>query len=132
MPGNFKLAQGRPCPYCKRRMEQRHPNLQPTRDHVTPQSLGGKIVVICCLDCNAIKADLPPLLWSALMIAMPEWWRMPKYLLRKAKRALLTAGAPDGTPPLEITPAPVYRRLRQGEAPPAPIIVPPELIWKSD
>lgn len=129
MPGNFKLAQGRPCPYCKRSMEARHPSLQPTRDHIVPQSLGGKVIVICCIDCNTIKADLPPLLWSAFMLANPEWWRMPRSILRRQKRALIVAGAPADTPPLEIVPASRYRRQRQGEAPPAAVIVPPALIW---
>jgi hypothetical protein len=112
------------CPYCQRIMVKRHPSLQPTRDHVVPRSQGGRQVVICCLDCNRIKADLLPIAWSAFMLANPEWWRLSRNGIRRRKRLLIVA---EDTPPLAL-PVPI-RRAKQGEAPMPPVIVPPGLIW---
>lgn len=112
------------CPYCQRTMVKRHPSLQPTRDHVVPRSQGGRATVLCCLDCNRIKADLLPLAWSAFMLANPEWWRLSRNDIRRRKRLLIVT---EDTPPLAL-PAPI-RRSKQGEAPMPPVIVPPELIW---
>lgn len=114
-----------PCPYCLRIMVKRHPSLQPTRDHILPQSQGGRAIVICCLDCNRIKADLLPLAWSAFMLANPEWWRLTRLDIRRRKRLLIVA---EDTPPLAVVPLPI-RRVRQGYPKAKPPVVPPELIW---
>lgn len=46
--------------------------------HLAPPSLLNKIVM-ACVRCNAIKADLLPLEWAHLMTAFPKWWsRKPK------------------------------------------------------
>ena len=62
-------------------MQLGHPKLEPTREHVMPQCRGGRTIIIACLQCNGIKADMLPDQWESYMAANPGWW-----LLTKAER----------------------------------------------
>jgi 5-methylcytosine-specific restriction endonuclease McrA len=78
-----RLAVGQPCPYCCRTMERLdHPRLAPTRDHVVPESRGGKEVIVACMQCNTTKADMLPDQWEAFMASNPGWWKLSKHELR--------------------------------------------------
>lgn len=46
-----------------------------TRDHLYPQSLGGKKWYPCCRACNQVKADLTPQEWDAFRARYPRWWQ---------------------------------------------------------
>lgn len=72
----IKAAIGTDCPYCGVRMVGtprrigpfRNRSVRPsrfaaTRDHVFPASQGGRIVIVCCNDCNNEKADRSPYAW---------------------------------------------------------------------
>ena len=120
MSPNRKIAHGRPCPYCGRQMERFHPKLDPTRDHVMPQSLGGTKIIICCAQCNHIKADMPPDVWAGFMAAHPGWWLLTKYELRAIRRGPKAESREAKWGP---------RRQRQGSPPTKPVVVPPGLIW---
>lgn len=73
------LHHGRPCPYCKRPMDQDDRHLQPTRDHhPVPRSKGGRRTIICCMVCNNRKGDMTAAEWQAYMNATPEWWKLTK------------------------------------------------------
>lgn len=114
---------GRACPYCKRSMDRRHYWLEPTRDHVVPESRGGRAKIICCRLCNTVKGDAMPERWAAFMIAYPGWWLRTKAELRRAWRTLPA----DASAQLVIEwPRPP---VRQGSPPAAPVVVPPELIF---
>jgi hypothetical protein len=117
MPPSRKMSHGKPCPYCKRLMQLLHAKLQPTVDHVIPQSNDGKETIICCLQCNGIKANMLPPVWASFMAAHPGWWALSKLELRNVRRG---AFQPPGEPP---------RRPRQGSPPQAPVVVPPDRIW---
>lgn len=119
MPPSRKAAHGRRCPYCCRQMDLNHPRLTPTRDHVVPRSYGGRKIVICCLTCNGIKANMLPEQWESYMAANPGWW-----LLTKAERRLRTRQARNSSGHMIR-----HQPERQGSPKPAPVVVPPELIW---
>lgn len=95
----------------------------PSRDHVVPQSKGGRQWIIACVPCNTIKADMLPERWAAFMERNPGWWLMSRRDLRMARRALPL----DATGTL-VLPARVLPR-RQGSPRPRPVVVPPELIF---
>lgn len=116
---NRKSHHGKACPYCGRLMDLGSVALQPTRDHIVPQSRGGRAVVICCSKCNAIKADMMPEVWAAYMAANPGWWMMTRAERRARARSARGLGQP----------LVFKRRQRQGSPPAPPVIVPPELIW---
>jgi hypothetical protein len=105
-------------------MERHHPKLEPTRDHFMPESRGGKEIVICCLQCNMIKADMLPAQWIAFMERNPGWWLLDKLAIRAARRIV-------GTPGIQHrSPFGIHGRRRSPRKP--VIIVPPELIWRRD
>jgi hypothetical protein len=58
------MSRGKPCPYCRREMQQYSLKLQPTWDHIVPRSRGGKKTRVCCAQCNtrAPPQDVPKLL----------------------------------------------------------------------
>lgn len=114
---------GRPCPYCKRPMDRRDFWREPTRDHVIPESQGGKIKIICCRLCNTVKADYAPERWAAFMLHCPGWWLRTKAELRRARRTL-----PIGAVAVLKIEWPKPPEL-QGEPPARPVIVPPELVF---
>lgn len=123
MSANLRSHQGKPCPYCRRTMEYcTHLTLAPTRDHVVPRSRGGRAVVVCCITCNGIKGNMLPDAWESFMAAYPEWWKLTKYELRAIWRAPRKAARDEKWGP--------RRRLRQGDPPAAPIVVPPKYIWR--
>lgn len=69
------------CTYCKREMMPRG-SLSPlewTRDHVHPESKGGRRTVPACWQCNNIKGDMLQDEWQAFMAANPEWWSRPQF-----------------------------------------------------
>lgn len=73
---------GLACHYCRRQMidpkldkSGRRANLSVTRDHITPKCRGGRRTVLCCRQCNGLKADLSPELWSLVMRRHPTWWK---------------------------------------------------------
>jgi hypothetical protein len=74
-------------------MDIRSDHLRPTRDHVIPQSLGGKIKVWCCYVCNAVKRNMTPDQWAFYRDEHPEWWhkgsRAEKAMRWAAKRSPL-------------------------------------------
>lgn len=126
MPPNRKRAHGQPCPYCQRPMQRHHPKLEPTRDHHVPQSKGGTDIIIACIQCNMIKADMMPEQWTAFMAQFDGWWKFSKSELRHARRAFSTPGLEAGVN---------IRRERKeagltSSGKPKPVIVPPGLIWK--
>lgn len=112
---------GQACPYCCRAMDRRDARLHPTRDHVLPICRGGTQKIICCQTCNGIKADMLPEVWNAFMEDHPGWWKLSRLELRLVRRA--ARGLPPRTPH--------HRRVLQGGAPTAPIVVPPPLIYGS-
>lgn len=101
-------------------MERHHPKLQPTHDHIVPVSRGGRAVIVACIQCNGIKADMLPEQWAAFMAANPGWWLLDKLALRAARRMVSTPGIQHRTQ------FGIYRpRARK----PGPVVVPPELIY---
>lgn len=65
------------CTYCQRVLEdtQAASSVAATKDHYLPQSVGGKEVVPCCIQCNKIKADMLPQEWVQFMVNNPVWWK---------------------------------------------------------
>jgi hypothetical protein len=122
-------AHGSPCPYCQRPMERHHPKLEPTRDHVMPQSRNGKEIIIVCLQCNMIKADMLPDQWAIFMETNPGWWLLSKADLRAARRGVNTPGLEAHRNDRRERKA---RLARQGSPPAKPVVVPPELIWTAN
>ncbi|MHB8272701.1 HNH endonuclease [Bradyrhizobium sp.] len=116
-----KEAHGKPCPYCQRQMDLRSFHLEPTRDHVIPQSKGGRKTIICCRLCNSIKADMLPSQWEAYMAANPGWW-----LLTRAERRARARAPREAVREAKYGPR---KPQRQGSPPAKPVVVPPELIW---
>lgn len=116
---NRLTSHGKPCPYCQRLMDRGTFKLQPTRDHIVPQSRGGSARLICCLTCNGIKADMMPEAWAAYMAANPGWW-----LLSAAERR---ARARAGRRQYDMPNKNGNRIARQPRA--MPVVVPPELIF---
>ena len=97
--------------------------LQPTRDHVVPQSRGGRSIIICCLQCNGIKADMLPDQWASYMAANPGWWMLTRAERRaRAREPRVAARLAKWGP---------RRAQRQGSPPAAPVVVPPQLIWSA-
>jgi HNH endonuclease len=117
-----KQAHGKACPYCGRQMQINHPNLEPTRDHVTPKRIGGKEIIICCRQCNGIKGHMLPDQWRSYMAANPGWW-----LLSRAERRARARVAHRDRGAANIHGN--FVRERQGSEPMAPVVVPPSLIW---
>lgn len=103
-------------------MERGHPRLQPSRDHVIPESQGGKATIIVCLQCNGIKADMMPDVWAAFMEANPGWWLLSPAELRARRREKREAERTARWGP--------RRHGRQGSPPAPPVVVPPELVWR--
>lgn len=122
MAPNRKLAHGKPCPYCGRVMDRFSVRLCPTWDHVVPQALGGRAKIVCCCECNGIKADMLPAQWASFMAANPEWWKLSRAERRAARRA-------DRELARTVKWGPRHRQ-RQGSPPASPVIVPPELIFR--
>lgn len=120
MPPNRKMAHGKPCPYCDRKMERGHPRLAPTWDHYVPASKGGRAKIIACIECNNIKGDMMPETWAAYMLAVPMWWT----LTRLERRAIARANS-EGVRSAKWGP----RRSRQGSPPAGPVVVPPALVY---
>lgn len=130
-----KQSHGKPCPYCQRKMERHHPKLEPTREHSLPRSKGGTAahVIIVCIQCNTIKADMMPDQWAAFMERVPGWWKLTKSELRAARGR---AGM------LFVTPGQQARNydkrnnqalgLTQRGNPKKAVVVPPGLIWRRD
>lgn len=110
---------GKNCAYCNRVMDRGDYMLMPTRDHVIPRTRGGNQLVICCQQCNCIKADMMPGQWEVFMTLHPRWWLLSKGHLRIARRGIFPTGTKGMKP----------RRAKQGTAPLPPVIVPPELIY---
>lgn len=56
-------ADGRPCPYCRRRMSlaaTQRSGLLPSRDHIRPKDKGATLdnnKIICCQRCNGDKSN---------------------------------------------------------------------------
>lgn len=143
MPSPLKLAHGRPCPYCNRQMERRHPRLAPSRDHVIPESKGGKEKIIACVQCNGIKGDMMLEVWEAFMAANPGWWLLSLRELRARRRmgfntpgfkpakqrasrerAIMPIDAPQ---PIVAPQIGVWRNMRKSWH--KRVVVPPELIF---
>ena len=122
---------GKPCPYCRRQMNLNDFHLQPTADHIVPQSMGGRKTIICCLKCNNLKADMLPEVWAAFMAANPGWWKHSREE-RKARRL-------NGPYPLPAEHSQYIlkhgkKAYREWVNKPqvtirSPVIVPPEYIW---
>lgn len=108
-------------------MQLGHVKLNPTNDHVHPESKGGRETIMACIQCNMIKADMLPEQWAAFMEATPEWWKLNKWDIRRARHAmnLLTPGFEAGMNTRRDRKA--AGLTRSGK--PKPVIVPPELIW---
>lgn len=121
MSGTRKRAHGLPCPYCGRQMDLRNAKLIPTRDHVIPRCRGGTELVICCITCNTIKADMLPDQWRAYMTANPDWW----LLTRAERRARARANRED----VRTEKWGPRRHGRQGTPPAKPVVVPAHLIY---
>jgi hypothetical protein len=113
------IHDGKPCPYCRRAMNSKSFHLQPTRDHVIPRCRGGREIIICCLKCNGLKADMGEQEWFAYMRANPGWWLLTRAERKRRRRA----AAPNGKGNMV--------RARQGSPPVPPVVVPPEYIWRA-
>lgn len=111
---------GLPCCYCARPMNLHDARMRPTRDHLLPRSQGGREIVVACITCNAIKADMLPDQWAAFMATHPKWWLMTAAERRLSRRTALIV-----TPGMKLRKA-----YRQGSPPAPPVIVPPELIFR--
>jgi hypothetical protein len=109
---NRKAHHGKPCPYCKRQMNLQDARLTPTRDHAVPKSMGGRSIVICCWQCNNIKANMMPDVWAAYMLAHPGWWMASKGERRRVMAALRVRARLSRIGPRRV-----------------PVIVPPELVY---
>lgn len=88
------------CTYCDREMIRRraalgktHIGLARTKDHVFPQSRGGRKTVPACYACNHAKADMAPEIWELFMADNPSWWMLEKKDLRKARKKAILATA---------------------------------------
>lgn len=88
------------CTYCDREMIRRrvafgkvHIGLAKTKDHVFPQSRGGRKTVPACYACNHAKSDMPPDVWELFMADNPSWWLLEKKELRKARKKAILATA---------------------------------------
>lgn len=114
------LAHGRPCPYCRRPMNRDEPRRAPTRDHIVPESKGGRETLIACYTCNTIKGDMMPDVWCAFMETFPRWWDLSKAALRRARRENFFT--PGYKPP---------KHMRDLVARRPPCVVPPELIYST-
>lgn len=84
------------CTYCNREMIRRraalshyHIGLAKTKDHIFPQSRGGRKTVPACYACNSAKGDMPPEIWEMFMVENPSWWLLEKKDLRKARKATI-------------------------------------------
>lgn len=121
MPQNRKMAHGKPCPYCGRTMDRFSERLSPTFDHVVPRALGGRVKIICCQQCNGIKADMLPEQWASYMAANPGWWKLGRAEQRAARRANREWARSAKWGP--------RRPQWQGSPPTGPVVVPPHLIW---
>lgn len=69
-----KEQDGKPCTYCARAMTISLGALYPTRDHVEPRSLGGKITVWACYTCNHVKRDMTERQWAIYRGTHDFWW----------------------------------------------------------
>lgn len=111
-------------------MNLRDFHLQPTRDHVIPQSKGGKITTICCLKCNNIKGDMLPEQWTAYMAANPGYWLLTRAERRALMRTSREAKRTEKWGPRKIAMDQILGRpSRQGSPKPAPVVVPVEYIY---
>lgn len=78
-----RRGRGQRCAYCQRTLEgSESPSLlAATRDHVVPRSravpkdrIYGTRKVLCCRQCNMLKANMMPDEWSEFMRQNPAWW----------------------------------------------------------
>lgn len=99
------------CTYCDREMIRRraafgkvHIGLAKTKDHVFPQSRGGRKTVPACYACNHAKSDMPPAIWELFMADNPSWWTLEKKDLRKARKKAILATAEFNRVALTILP----------------------------
>lgn len=74
--GKTRPKKGAHCYWCKRALEPSWSRSQTafTRDHIVPQSAGGKKWVPCCRACNHMKSNMLPDAWLYFMSRYPEWW----------------------------------------------------------
>lgn len=73
------------CPYCGTRMSTKSQHRFPTRDHVVPQALGGRIYVAVCRACNEAKGDKHPKFWfGGAVKANPKQFRRIVGVMRRA------------------------------------------------
>lgn len=113
---------GKLCPYCERQMDIFHDKLMPTRDHIVPKIMGGREKLICCRFCNQTKGHMMPDEWDAFRAAFARYWTYTPRQRRAALKAHRGQYAPGvGARPRRHSP-PVPRR--------APVVVPPELIFR--
>lgn len=71
----LEAASGKSCPYCNNRLARQHHKRgdAPTRDHIYPQSRGGRLIVICCRKCNADKGDMTLSEWATVLVARHDF-----------------------------------------------------------
>lgn len=69
------------CYYCERAVQEptSRSRTAATRDHRVPSSRGGTHKVVCCRQCNTLKANLLPVEWAAFMRTYPRWWELPQF-----------------------------------------------------
>lgn len=73
----------RACYYCERTLNvvRNGDLLDATWDHVIPRSKGGSNrmdnMVRACRECNTMKGDVMPEVWSAALALFPNWWEKP-------------------------------------------------------
>lgn len=72
-----KMKRPAHCYWCKRQLEPSWSQGQCafTKDHIVPQSEGGKKWLPCCRACNTMKADMSPERWREFMADFPRWWQ---------------------------------------------------------
>lgn len=65
------------CYWCKRQLmsSTSSSQLAATRDHVVPESEGGRKTVWACFACNNLKGAMMPREWRRFMEMNPDWWR---------------------------------------------------------
>jgi len=73
-----RVRKGDCCHWCGRQLVSSwcYSSLALTKDHVTPQSMGGKRTVLCCRACNQLKGSMSRGEWSSFMERNPKWWRL--------------------------------------------------------
>jgi hypothetical protein len=94
------IFDGRPCCYCKRKMDMGDVNLCPTRDHYpVPRARGGRRTLIACSRCNVVKMDMSAPEWQAFMHQNPEWWNLTLREINERRREVRVELAKHMRPP---------------------------------